>query len=101
MTFSQAFIYLLAAVISVPLAKRLGLGSVLGYLFAGVVIGPFCFGLVETEGQDVMHVAEFGVVMMLFVIGLELRPAILSCGRQSFARIGTPSFMNSANSTRA
>jgi Kef-type K+ transport system membrane component KefB len=77
MTFSQAFVYLLAAVISVPLAKRLGLGSVLGYLFAGVVIGPFCFGLVETEGQDVMHVAEFGVVMMLFVIGLELRPAIL------------------------
>ena len=77
MTFSQAFIYLLAAVISVPLAKRLGLGSVLGYLFAGVVIGPFCFGLVQTEGQDVMHVAEFGVVMMLFVIGLELRPAIL------------------------
>ena len=42
MTFSQAFVYLLAAVISVPLAKRLGLGSVLGYLFAGVVIGPFC-----------------------------------------------------------
>ena len=77
MSFSQAFIYLLAAVISVPLAKRLGLGSVLGYLFAGVVIGPFCFGLVATEGQDVMHVAEFGVVMMLFVIGLELRPAIL------------------------
>src|SRR6478672_4567493 len=77
MTFSQAFIYLLAAVISVPLAKRLGLGSVLGYLFAGVVIGPFCFGFVETEGQDMMHVAEFGVVMMLFVIGLELRPAIL------------------------
>src|SRR5205809_2794266 len=77
MTFSQAFVYLLAAVISVPLAKRLGLGSVLGYLFAGVVIGPFCFGLVETEGQDVMHVAEFGVVMMLFVIGLELRPAVL------------------------
>jgi monovalent cation:proton antiporter-2 (CPA2) family protein len=77
MSFSQAFIYLLAAVISVPLVKRLGLGSVLGYLLAGVVIGPFCFGLVGTEGQDVMHVAEFGVVMMLFVIGLELRPAIL------------------------
>jgi len=76
MTFSQAFIYLLAAVISVPLAKRLGLGSVLGYLFAGVVIGPFCCGLVG-KGQDVMHIAEFGVVMMLFVIGLELRPATL------------------------
>src|SRR6266480_2832790 len=78
MTFSQAFIYLLAAVVSVPLAKRLGLGSVLGYLFAGVVIGPFCFGLVGTEGQDVMHVAEFGVVMMLFVIGLSFPPG-LSC----------------------
>src|SRR6185312_557504 len=76
MTFSQAFIYLLAAVISVPLAKRLGLGSVLGYLFAGVVIGPFCCGLVG-KGQDVMHIAEFGVVMMLFVIGLELRPTML------------------------
>jgi len=77
MSFFQAFIYLLAAVVSVPIAKRLGLGSVLGYLLAGVVIGPFCFGLVGTEDQDVMHVAEFGVVMMLFVIGLELRPAIL------------------------
>ena len=77
MTFFQAFIYLLAAVISVPLAKRLGLGSVLGYLLAGVVIGPFCFRLVGSEGDDVMHIAEFGVVMMLFVIGLELRPAVL------------------------
>jgi hypothetical protein len=56
MTFSQAFIYLLAAVISVPLAKRLGLGSVLGYLLAGVVIGPFCFGWVGTEGQDAKEV---------------------------------------------
>src|SRR6187200_3635296 len=88
MTFSQAFIYLLAAVISVPLAKRLGLGSVLGYLFAGVVIGPFCFGLVQTEGQDVMHVAEFGVVMMLFVIGLELRPAILWKLRRTIVGLG-------------
>src|SRR5436190_18360360 len=77
MSFSQAFIYLLAAVISVPLAKRLGLGSVLGYLLAGIVIGPFCLLLVGSEQGDVMHVAEFGVVMMLFVIGLELRPAVL------------------------
>src|SRR3954468_19095487 len=77
MSFTQAFIYLLAAVISVPLAKRLGLGSVLGYLLAGIVIGPFGLRLVGSEGGDVMHVAEFGVVMMLFVIGLELRPAIL------------------------
>ncbi|MDA0748951.1 MAG: monovalent cation:proton antiporter-2 (CPA2) family protein, partial [bacterium] len=75
--FFQAFVYLLAAVISVPIAKRIGLGSVLGYLLAGIVIGPFVLGLVGEEGQDVMHFAEFGVVMMLFLIGLELRPALL------------------------
>ena len=50
-----------------PIAKRLGLGSVLGYLIAGVAIGPFGLGLVGEEGQDVMHFAEFGVVMMLFL----------------------------------
>ncbi len=77
MSFLHAFIYLAAAVISVPLAKRLGLGSVLGYLLAGIVIGPFGFALVGTADGDIMHVAEFGVVMMLFVIGLELRPALL------------------------
>jgi len=75
--FFQAFVYLGAAVVAVPLAKRLGLGSVLGYLIAGMVIGPFGFGLIGEEGQDVMHFAEFGVVMMLFVIGLELQPALL------------------------
>jgi monovalent cation:H+ antiporter-2, CPA2 family len=73
----QAFIYLAAAVIAVPMAQRLGLGSVLGYLLAGIAIGPFALGLVGTGGQDVMHFAEFGVVMMLFVIGLELQPALL------------------------
>ena len=73
--FFQAFIYLTAAVISVPVAKKLGLGSVLGYLIAGIIIGPFVFGFVGEEGQDVMHFAEFGVVMMLFLIGLELQPA--------------------------
>lgn len=75
--FLSAFIYLLAAVISVPLAKRLGLSAVLGYLVAGIVIGPFGFKLVGEEGADVMHFAEFGVVLMLFLIGLELRPALL------------------------
>ncbi len=75
--FYQAFVYLAAAVVSVPIAKRLGLGSVLGYLIAGVAIGPFALGLVGEEGQDVMHFAEFGVVMMLFVVGLELEPGRL------------------------
>lgn len=77
MSFFQVFVYLIAAVISVPLVKRLGFGSVLGYLLAGVVIGPFCLRLVGSDHRDVMHIAEFGVVMMLFVIGLELRPALL------------------------
>ncbi|HEY0792886.1 MAG TPA: monovalent cation:proton antiporter-2 (CPA2) family protein [Chthoniobacterales bacterium] len=73
----QVFIYLLAAVASVPLAKRLGLGSVLGYLIAGVIIGPHVLRLVGQEKEGVMHVAEFGVVMMLFLVGLELRPNLL------------------------
>jgi len=75
-------------VIAVPIAKRLGLGSVLGYLIAGMVIGPFALGLVGEEGQDVMHFAEFGVVMMLFLIGLELRPALLWQMRKPILGLG-------------
>jgi monovalent cation:proton antiporter-2 (CPA2) family protein len=75
--FFQAFVYLSAAVIAVPIAKRMGLGSVLGYLLAGMAIGPFGLGLIGEEGKDVMQFAEFGVVMMLFLIGLELQPALL------------------------
>ena len=73
----QAFIYLGAAVVSVPIAKRLGLGSVLGYLVAGVLIGPHVFRFIGDARGDVMSVAEFGVVMMLFLVGLELRPNLL------------------------
>ena len=72
----QASIYLAAAVIAVPIAARLGLGSVLGYLAAGIIIGPL-LGLVGSETQDLQHFAEFGVVMMLFLIGLELEPRAL------------------------
>ena len=75
--FFQAFIYLLATVITVPIAKRIGLGAVLGYLIAGIIIGPYILGLVGTHSDSVMHIAEFGVVMMLFLVGLELRPAML------------------------
>ena len=71
----QACIYLLAAVLLVPLAKRLGLSSIIGYLIAGVAIGPFALGFIGSESKDILHVAEFGVVMMLFLIGLELEPA--------------------------
>ncbi|RVV99803.1 potassium transporter [Mesobaculum littorinae] len=69
----QATLYLAAGVVAVPLSVRLGLGSVLGYLIAGIAIGPV-FGLVGSETADLQHFAEFGVVMMLFLIGLELEP---------------------------
>ncbi|HEX8530318.1 MAG TPA: monovalent cation:proton antiporter-2 (CPA2) family protein [Cytophagales bacterium] len=75
--FIQTFVYLAAAVLCVPIAKRLGLGSVLGYLLAGVAIGPAVLALVGEEGYDVMHFAEFGVVIMLFLVGIELEPALL------------------------
>lgn len=75
--FFQAFVFLAAAVVSVPIAKRLGMGAVLGYLVAGVAIGPFGLALLGTESQDILHFAEFGVVMMLFVVGLELEPSRL------------------------
>jgi monovalent cation:proton antiporter-2 (CPA2) family protein len=85
----QAIIFLASAVLFVPLAKRLGLGSVLGYLLAGIVIGPFVLGLVGEEGEDIMHFAEFGVVMMLFLIGLELEPKLLWRLRKSIVGLGS------------
>ena len=86
----QVFIYLLAAVVSVPIAKRMGLGSVLGYLIAGACIGPSVLGMVnaQTGADHVEHVAEFGVVVMLFLIGLELRPARLWEMRASVLGMG-------------
>lgn len=83
----QASIYLAAAVIAVPIAARLGLGSVLGYLAAGILIGPV-FGLVGSETADLQHFAEFGVVMMLFLIGLELEPRTLWAMRHKLLGLG-------------
>ncbi|NOI24122.1 monovalent cation:proton antiporter-2 (CPA2) family protein [Vibrio mediterranei] len=85
--FLQAFVYLIAAVIAVPIAKRLGLGSVLGYLIAGVVIGPI-IGLVGEETTTIQHFAEFGVVMMLFLVGLELEPKMLWGMRHKLIGLG-------------
>ncbi|NBW81193.1 glutathione-regulated potassium-efflux system protein KefC, partial [bacterium] len=79
---------LAAGVVSVPIAKRLGLGSVLGYLVAGAVIGPYCLKLL-TNTDDVLHVAEFGVVMLLFLVGLELEPKRLWSLRKSIFGLGT------------
>ncbi len=69
----NSFIYLSAAVIAVPLSKALGLGAIIGYLTAGLAIGPWGLGLV-TNVEDILHFAEFGVVLMLFLVGLELEP---------------------------
>ena len=83
----QASIYLGAAVLVVPLSVRLGLGSVLGYLAAGILMGPV-MGLAGAETSDLQEFAEFGVVLMLFLIGLELRPQALWDMRQKLIGMG-------------
>jgi len=84
----QALIYLAAGVIAVPLFKRIGLGSVLGYLAAGIVIGPWGLKLIG-DPQTVLHFAEFGVVMLLFLIGLELDPERLWALRRQIFGMGS------------
>ena len=84
-----AFIYLAAAVIAAPLASRFGLGSVLGYLIAGMAIGPAGLQLLGQGSEGVMHVAEFGVIVMLFLVGLELQPSKLWALRKSILGLGT------------
>ena len=85
---SNAVIYLGAAVLAVPLAKRLGLGAVLGYLLAGMAIGPWGLKLI-TQAETVLHFSEFGVVLLLFLIGLELEPARLWSMRRPIFGWGT------------
>jgi len=86
----SAIVFISAAILFVPLAKKLGMGSVLGYLIAGIVIGPYIFGFIESgnQGQDIMHTTEFGVVIMLFLIGMELEPKNLWKMRDLIFRIG-------------
>ncbi|QRX84439.1 glutathione-regulated potassium-efflux system protein KefC [Glaciimonas sp. PAMC28666] len=85
----NALIYLAAAVAAVPIAKRLGLGAVLGYLLAGMAIGPWGLRLIDGV-EDILHFSEFGVVLLLFLIGLELEPKRLwSLRRQIFGWGGT------------
>ncbi|HEY4317084.1 MAG TPA: monovalent cation:proton antiporter-2 (CPA2) family protein [Herbaspirillum sp.] len=83
----MALVYLSAGVLSVPIAQRLGLGSVLGYLIAGTLIGPSVLALVGDQ-TSVMHFAEFGVVIMLFLIGLEVQPSLLWSMRTAFFGLG-------------
>jgi CPA2 family monovalent cation:H+ antiporter-2 len=85
----SSIIFLGAAIICVPIAKKIGLGSVLGYLIAGILIGPFVLGFVGQEGEDIMHAAEFGVVMMLFIIGLEIKPKEFWIMRRSIIGLGS------------
>jgi len=82
-----AVVFLLAAVLTVPLAKRLQLGAVLGYLFAGVIIGPSGLGLIGNT-ESVAHISELGVVLLLFIIGLELSPRRLWVMRKAVFGVG-------------
>lgn len=72
----QILILLAAAVVAVPVFRRIGLGTVLGYLFAGITIGPWGLGLIKAT-EDIRHIAEFGVIFLLFLIGIELKPSRL------------------------
>ena len=91
----NSFIYLAAAVIAVPIAKKLGLGSIIGYLAAGIAIGPWGLKLV-TNVQDILHFAEFGVVLMLFLVGLELEPKRLWNLRRPIFGWGSAQVLSSA-----
>lgn len=86
--FFVAIVFLLSAVVCVPIAKKIGLSSVIGYLVAGTLIGPYVFGLIGAQGEDIMHFAEFGVVMMLFLIGLEIDPKSFWKMRNSILGLG-------------
>ncbi|MEF9963945.1 MAG: glutathione-regulated potassium-efflux system protein KefC [Comamonas sp.] len=85
---TYTFLYLAAAVIAVPISRALGLGTIIGYLVAGIFIGPSGLQLVSNV-QDILHFSEFGVVLMLFLIGLELQPSRLWSMRRPIFGVGT------------
>ncbi|MEE8426248.1 MAG: monovalent cation:proton antiporter-2 (CPA2) family protein [Woeseiaceae bacterium] len=91
----ESIVYLLAAIISVPISKRLGFGSVLGYLAAGIIIGPFGLAFVS-DAEHILHFAELGVVFLLFVIGLELKPSRLWVMRKMVFGLGPAQVLASA-----
>jgi len=90
-----SLVYLAAAVLAVPVARFLGLGSIIGYLGAGILIGPFALGLVS-DPQEILHFAEFGVVLMLFLVGLELDPQRLWSLRKPIFGWGSVQLFGSA-----
>lgn len=94
--FAQAFMYLSAALVAVLVGKRLGMGAVLGYLIAGALIGPWGLKWVGGESEQITHFAEFGVVMMLFLVGLELEPSHLWKMRRQIFGLGTSQVICSA-----
>ncbi len=91
----EAVVYLLAALIMVPISRKLGFGSVLGYLAAGIIIGPFGLGFVK-DAEHILHFAELGVVFLLFVIGLELQPSRLWVLRRMIFGLGSTQVVISA-----
>ncbi len=95
---TQAAIFLGASAIAAPLAKKFHLGSVLGYLFAGIFIGPFGIGLIYSvyEVENILQIAEFGVVLLLFIIGLELRPVRLWSMRKTIFGLGSAQILLTA-----
>jgi glutathione-regulated potassium-efflux system ancillary protein KefC/glutathione-regulated potassium-efflux system protein KefB len=96
----EAVIYLIAALVAVPISRKLGFGSVLGYLAAGIIIGPFGLGFIK-DGEHILHFAELGVVFLLFVIGLELQPSRLWVLRRMVFGLGSAQVIISAGAIAA
>ena len=84
----KVLIFLGAAIIMVPLVRKFGLSSVIGYIIGGIVIGPFVLKLTGNDTEDIMHASEFGVIMLLFMVGLELEPRKFWAMRKRIVGLG-------------